>query len=388
MTSNLSAGLQDAAVRKPQEDQQRQDMPRPYKCHICNKAFHRLEHQTRHIRTHTGEKPHACTHPGCMKRFSRSDELTRHLRIHNNPNSRRGRAQLIVTSRAAMDGPRHHLEAQMMPPPRAIRSAPNSNIPSPNVSPPNRYVPSYLTTPPSFSPYGAAPTSSSSWNNYQPPQTEHDNHSPIPHFERHNHHMHPRSDRDQAFPGLGRLHPIPTSSAPRLPNTLAMYSISHPNSRSHSRERDDSYSHRQTKKSRPSSPFSTAPPSPTFSHDSLSPTPDHTPIVTPGHSPRLRPILPYGDIHLPQLRSLSLHAQGPQSTPLIPALEPQAEATAPAFGRPHTSNMASASARISNILSHPDTIRKLPMPRVAISDLVTPTAVEVGPSNADAMVTN
>lgn len=59
---------------------------RPFKCPSRNKAFYRLEHQTRHIQSHTGEKPYVCS--GCTGKVAQSDELLRLSKIHNNPNSR------------------------------------------------------------------------------------------------------------------------------------------------------------------------------------------------------------------------------------------------------------------------------------------------------------
>jgi zinc finger protein CreA/MIG len=101
-------------------DDERQDLPRPYKCPLCEKGFHRLEHQTRHIRTHTGEKPHACQFSGCTKRFGRSDELTGHSRIHNNPNLRRSnKTQQAVVQVVQSGSLQQELPnmASMLPPP-------------------------------------------------------------------------------------------------------------------------------------------------------------------------------------------------------------------------------------------------------------------------------
>lgn len=53
---------------------------KPFKCHICLRNFSRSDHLTTHIRTHTGEKPFPCEI--CGRRFARSDERRRHTKIH------------------------------------------------------------------------------------------------------------------------------------------------------------------------------------------------------------------------------------------------------------------------------------------------------------------
>ncbi|WPG99337.1 Hypothetical protein R9X50_00215100 [Acrodontium crateriforme] len=409
-------------------DDHRPDLPRPYKCPLCDKAFHRLEHQTRHIRTHTGEKPHACQFPGCTKRFSRSDELTRHSRIHNNPNSRRGNKQHVAAANAAAAAvqagmydthaiqqmnqmsqlnqmnhvshmnqynqmhnmnqmsnpmtsqmnPASHMPQMMPPPSRSSQSAPNSQVSSPNVSPPNTYSSTYSSNPGSYITRNVSGDISPAAGHYHRPmdinllataasQVERENNNQLPHPIS----SLPSRSHNSSHPY--HAHPYGTGRMPSLSSYhYSSNPTSQPMSRSHSHEDDDHYNNRAAKKSRPGSPFSTAPPSPEFSHET-SPTPDHTPLATPSHSPRLRPQYFHNGVQLPTLHHLSLQNQPP---PALAPVEPSADGQQPYVPAHHSG------LRISEIMEAGDGAqRKLPVPMVAgpkdngytkINELVNP----------------
>lgn len=67
---------------KPKITKSRVKPSKKHECDICSKQFRGRSELQNHIRTHTKEKPLACSHAGCTKRYAHSSNLRAHERTH------------------------------------------------------------------------------------------------------------------------------------------------------------------------------------------------------------------------------------------------------------------------------------------------------------------
>ncbi|KAG8742080.1 hypothetical protein FRC12_015446 [Ceratobasidium sp. 428] len=65
--------------KRPARTPKRSPAPRRQECKMCGKKFQRPCQLTTHIRSHTGEQPHAC--PVCSRRFSVLSNCQRHVKL-------------------------------------------------------------------------------------------------------------------------------------------------------------------------------------------------------------------------------------------------------------------------------------------------------------------
>lgn len=67
---------------KPKVTKSRVKPSKKHECPTCSKQFRGRSELQNHIRTHTGEKPLACSYAGCTKRYAHSSNLRAHERTH------------------------------------------------------------------------------------------------------------------------------------------------------------------------------------------------------------------------------------------------------------------------------------------------------------------
>lgn len=255
----------------------------------------------------------------------------------------------------------------MPPPSKNIQYAPTSQISSPDASPPHSYVATYASTPGSYLTRNSSGDISPAQGGFHRPMDINLLATAASQVERENNKVSQIPNHQLSLPSRNQYTPSPYHhpyGSGRMPSLSSYHYSSNPTSqpmsRSQSHEDDDPYLHRASKKSRPGSPQSTAPPSPEFSHESTSPTPDHTPLATPSHSPRLRPQFFHNGVQLPTLHHLSLHNQPP---PALAPVEPSADGLQPYVPTHHSG------LRISEIMEAGDGAqRKLPVPMLASKD--------------------